>query len=229
MSNILFVRWTVASLKAPQPWLPGGRCGGPSPFECSKMFRVNANGTRLDAWLIYRCSGCDSTWNRPVVERRNRRDLDPDFLQALERNDQELADRIAHDAIDLSSKAARVEHFTQASVRKQPMSPNPADCTTVEISCNVAVPTALRIDRLLAAELGLSRTRIESLAAHGRLSVAPEGRKALRRAVRNGMAIRLDLSNEADAAAIALAAAGLNEASAANYQLPAMAADMDCS
>ena len=61
----------------PRPWLACSRCRGIKPFRCSEKFRLNANGKRLDAWLIYRCASCDNTWNRPVLERRNRRDIDP--------------------------------------------------------------------------------------------------------------------------------------------------------
>ena len=61
----------------PQPWLACSRCRDIRPFRCSEKFRLNANGKRLDAWLIYRCGSCDNTWNRPVLERRNRRDIDP--------------------------------------------------------------------------------------------------------------------------------------------------------
>ncbi|ODT05621.1 MAG: hypothetical protein ABS58_14970 [Mesorhizobium sp. SCN 65-20] len=212
MSTILSVRWTIASLKAPQPWLSCSRCGGHRPFACSHKFRVNANGKRLDAWLIYRCTGCDSTWNRPIFERRNRRELDPLLLHGLENNEPELASRLAHDAADLEQRVARVERFTQAAVRKQVLSQRDATSGAVEIRCTVAAAATLRIDRMLAGELCLSRKRIETLAADGRLTIPFEGPKALRRSVRDGMVITLDLSNEADAIAIANAAAGMGRA-----------------
>ncbi|MDR7221324.1 DUF1062 domain-containing protein [Aminobacter aminovorans] len=228
MSNTLRVRWIIAPVKAPEPWLPCSRCGGPRAFQCSRKFRVNANGRRLDAWLIYRCSGCNNTWNRPIVERRNRHDLDPCFLQALETNDPELADRFAHDVVDLETKAGRLEQFVESAVKKRLVSPLTLGCSTVEIICDVTLPSALRIDRLLAGQLGLSRNRIEALAAHGRLAVAPGGQRALQRAIRDGVAIALDLSKEADAAAIVTAAAGLSEVPSDRHQLSAIATDADC-
>ena len=35
-----------------------GGCGKKMVFECAGKFRVNANGRRLDVWLIYRCQRC---------------------------------------------------------------------------------------------------------------------------------------------------------------------------
>ena len=46
-----------------------GGCGKKMVFECAGKFRVNANGRRLDVWLIYRCQRCGHTWNIPLYER----------------------------------------------------------------------------------------------------------------------------------------------------------------
>lgn len=45
------------------------RCGCKQTFSCKDHFRVNANGSRLDIWLIYGCKKCGYTYNLPIYER----------------------------------------------------------------------------------------------------------------------------------------------------------------
>jgi hypothetical protein len=208
MSSILCVQWTIIPSTPPQPWLACSRCRDIRPFRCSEKFRLNANGKRLDAWLIYRCRSCDNTWNRPVLERRNRRDIDPLFLHALETNDPHWIRRYAFDVVSLRSKTERGEEFMDFEVHKRLLSAGPKPFSKLGILLAVSVPTSLRTDRLLASELGLSRRRIEDLTAKGRLAATAAGACALRKSVRDGTRIEFDLAAETDGEAIALAAAG---------------------
>jgi hypothetical protein len=206
MSNAIRVRWTIKPRTPPQPWRACSRCRTIKPFRCSEKFRLNANGKRLDAWLIYRCGSCDNTWNRPVLERRNHRDIDPLFLRALEVNDPQWIRRYAFDAASLRNRAEWVEEFTDVDIEKRLLSTGSRPFAELEILLAVTVPTCLRADRLLASELGLSRRRIEALIAKGRLAAA--GARTLRKAVHDGARIVLYLGADMDCEAIARAAAG---------------------
>jgi hypothetical protein len=73
----------------------------------------------------------------------------------------------------------------------------------------VPEPSGLRVDRLLATELGLARERIRDLWRDGRLVVSPAGARVLRRPVRDRMCLAVDLSNERDGDEIAAAARGV--------------------
>ena len=46
-----------------------GGCGKKQEFVNSGKFRVNANGNRVDVWLIYRCKKCKHSWNLTIYER----------------------------------------------------------------------------------------------------------------------------------------------------------------
>jgi len=207
MSALLTVQWTIVSQTAPQPWLACRRCGDIRPFSSSGKARVNANGKRIDAWLIYRCVGCDGTWNRPLLERRNVRSIDPDLLHALRTNDPEWTDRLAFDLDDLRQRAERVEEFAEARVSKSIVSGAPDLASAMEIVLNVPFRMSLRVDRLLANELGLSRSHVQSLHDERRLTASAE-KQFLRRPARDGMRIAIDLSGESDGRAIIEAAAG---------------------
>lgn len=206
MSDILRVLWTVIPRVSPQPWLSCSRCRGIRQFRSSEKIRVNANGKRLDAWLIYKCTSCDSTWNRPVLERRRVRTIDPFFLAALRANEPELTRRMAFDTEGLRRKAGVVEKSDDVVVHKEVLSESMTPARRLEILCAVPETTRLRVDRLLATGLHLSRSRIRSLQEAGDLAVSPEGSRMLRTAARDGMRMTIDLSGASDRDRIAMAA-----------------------
>ena len=208
MSGLLRIRWAIAPEIAPRPLINCNRCGDVRPYRCSGKFRVNANGKRIDAWLIYRCIGCDNSWNFTVLERRNRRDIEPALLAALEGNEPVLARRIAFDAAALRGRAGRIEEFAEATVQKQMLEGNVAGATGLRLELRLEAATSLRLDRLLATQLGISRTRLRDLEERKLLTVAPKGAKALRKPVCDGLAIRIDLAGEADRDAVISAACG---------------------
>jgi hypothetical protein len=210
MSTFLQVLWTITPRTIPQPLRPCSRCGEVRPFNCSGKFRLNANGKRLVAWLIYKCTYCDSTWNRPILQRRNRRDLDPLLLHALQTNDRALVQHFAFDVTELASRAERIEEFADVDVRKAVLSTVQTPPSRLEILLTISLPIGLRTDRLLARELGLPRKRIQDLLERGVLAVAPGGRQALRRPMRDGMRIVLDLPTIVDSEHIVRAAIGFD-------------------
>ena len=111
MSDVLRVQWTIIPGSAPEPWLNCNRCRGTTRFRTSGKIRVNANGKRVDAWLIYKCTSCDNTWNRPVLERRHVSTIDPHLLASLQANDPDLSRRLAFEKL---RRKLEVEHFDDA-------------------------------------------------------------------------------------------------------------------
>jgi hypothetical protein len=193
MSDVLRVQWTIIPRVAPQPWLSCSRCGGVRRFRTTEKIRVNLNGKRADAWLIYGCASCDNTWNRPILERRHVRAIDSQLLMSLLANEPKLVRRLAFDIEDLRRRAGRVEEFDDVLVIKNVLSESIMPARRLEIRCAVPEPTGLRVDRLLARELRLSRSSIQRLERSGELVVFPEGSR-LRRAVRDGMRLIIGLS-----------------------------------
>lgn len=211
MDKCLCVRWTIIAKETPRPLRHCSRCSSEQPFRSSGRFRVNANGRRIDAWLIYKCAACDDTWNRPLLERRSLAGVAPILLEALRQNDSVLAQQVAFDTAGLRRHCATVEETSDATVRKDVVSRPAGTFHRLEIRLAVPHPTALRLDRLLVGELGLSRSRLHALHAEGRLVLVPDGPRALRRGARDGTCVALDLSSEADAAALAAAACSLRK------------------
>ncbi|WP_192249593.1 DUF1062 domain-containing protein [Mesorhizobium silamurunense] len=208
MSGLLRIRWAIAPKIAPRPLINCNRCGGVRSYRCSGKFRVNANGKRIDAWLIYRCIGCNNSWNRAIFERCTRRDIEPALLAALESNDPVLVRRHAFDPVALRTRIGRVEEFPDVTVRKELLDGGPQCAAALWLELRLDAATPLRLDRLLAGELGVSRSRLQAWEERQSLAIEPDGAKALRRPARDGTAISIDLSGEPDRDAIISAACG---------------------
>ena len=156
MSTTQRVQWTIQPKSSPRPWLTCNRCHAIKPFASSGKFRLNANGKQLDAWLIYQCADCESTWNRPIFERRHVKDIDPAALHSLQSNDMELVRSIAFDAQSLRRKSTRVEEFVDVDVRKEILIEGSEPWSALEIVLSVPTPISLRLtgrrSRLSCAE-----------------------------------------------------------------------------
>ena len=214
MSRILSLRWTIASAGTAAPLKPVlvcRRCDAPRAFESSGRFRLNANGKRLDAWLVYRCIACSASWNRPVFERRHRNTIGSAMLDALHANSPELAAAIAADRAGLSRWTARFEEAEDdaPSIRRTVLSDAAGSITALRITICAPGALAMRADRVLALGLGVSRTRISDIAGQGRITDGGAGAARLPRLLRDGAAVAVRLEGLPDAALLARQAAGL--------------------
>lgn len=66
-------------------------CGRKTEYCSTGNFRVNANGRKVDVWLIYQCKKCRHTCNLTVYERRNPTTIPQKEYEAFLRNDADLA------------------------------------------------------------------------------------------------------------------------------------------
>ncbi len=195
MSKSLKCVWTLQSETPPHPVIPCKNCGVLKPFKPSGKFRLNANGTRLDAWLIYKCTSCDATWNRPVFERRNCKQIAPDLLEALQINCPHQIRKVAFDRSGLPAVAGPGESETAIAVHKQIVEGEVEEWTHLEITLNADLPVSIRLDRLLAQELGISRSALKELAGHGKLTGQTGASLQLSKSAKNATSIQLQLAD----------------------------------
>jgi hypothetical protein len=193
MCNALQVRWTITPKIAPQPWITCSGCRGLRAFRSSDKIRLNANGRKLDARLIYKCTNCDGTWNRTIFERRNVRDIDSVTLEALQSNDMDWIRAEAFNLDALKRAAQRIDEFAEFGLRKELLRELPG-WRHLEIEFSISFPVSARLDRLLATELQISRSQLGALHQAGLLTTSPNRTSVLRRRIRNGLRVTVDLS-----------------------------------
>jgi hypothetical protein len=171
------------------------------PFACSMKFRTNAQKKRVDVWLIYRCRACEETWNLPIHERLAVSEIAPDLFQAIARNDSALARRYAFDRQRLAPHG-RVEESAAFEIRKSPREECDGNASVIDITLALAWPCGIRLDRLLASELGMTRSQLRTLHERGALRVL-HATKPLRSPIADGLSISIDLSDGAIQPALA--------------------------
>lgn len=68
------------------------KCGRKAHYINTKKFRINANGNKLDIWLIYQCAECKHTLNLAIYERRKASSIRKEEYQRFLDNDEQLAE-----------------------------------------------------------------------------------------------------------------------------------------
>ncbi len=176
-------RWRVVPAHTPRLIRRCTRCDRSTSFACADAFRVNASGRRLDAWLLYRCTDCDETWKAPLHERVPVDRIDRDRLDALSRNDRALVWTCAFDEAWLGRLGAVIDRDIAVDVVRIDV----GDPTRIKIE--LACPVTIRLDRLLARELSLSRAELARRVADGSIAIEPGGARALRRPLRDRLVL----------------------------------------
>lgn len=147
------VTWRVIATQSPCIVRRCPRCDRARRFASSGRFRLNASGRRVDVWLIYRCTACESPFNLTVVERMAPEQI-PRFAR-FQDNDAELAWACAFDQRLLSG--LDVDRVVPFRVEGPPI------VAPTALRLVVPHPLALRLDRLLSAALGVPRARVAAL------------------------------------------------------------------
>lgn len=135
-------------------------CGCKRSYISTNSFRVNANGSLLDVWLIYQCPECKHTYNLPVYERIRPEKIDKqEYLHFLE-NDSETAFHYGLDKTLMAKCRAEIDwdkvsyHFEMLSEQKQN-----ASCYIVQNPYQLKI----RPERIAAQILRLGRNQIKKM------------------------------------------------------------------
>ena len=190
MTGTVSVTWHVAPISPPKPHRHCSSCRLPRPFQSSGRVRLNANGQRLDAWLVYKCMICGDTWNLPLLDRVRVADVATDDLHAMQTNDADWVRARAFDLVLLRRHAAQVALPTDVVLTASAPLGGGTDWTLLWLKIVAPLPTGLRLDRLLAGQLGLSRSAVQSMQAAGGIQRLDGGPLALTALVAGNIGLR---------------------------------------
>lgn len=154
-------------------------CSTARAFVCSERFRVNAQKKSLDVWLNYRCECCEDVWKFPLLERRSVSEIGP-ALDAFARHDPATVWKYAFDFPRLRPHVIRIDSYVRVQIERTPLADAAAPTGYICIDFDVPFPCDIRLDRLLAGELKVSRSSLQ---------VDPRQQDALRKRVRDGQRV----------------------------------------
>jgi hypothetical protein len=183
-------RWSIRPLELPRPWRHCASCATARAFVCSERFRVNAQKKSLDVWLNYRCECCEDVWKFPLLERRPVGALGC-ALDEFARHDPATVWKYAFDIARLRPHVIRIDAEVRVQIERTPLVAATAASRHICIDFEVPFPCDIRLDRLLAGELRISRSTLQAWYEREQLRVWPEQRGALSKRVRDGMRVEL--------------------------------------
>lgn len=193
MSYIKKEEWTILPGEAPAIRRNCSGCRKSSIFRSSGNFRMNANGNKLDVWLIYRCEKCDTSWNMDIYTRVAPGTLGQDLYNRFLENDADTALEFGCRKEILSrNKAEALWEQVPLKVEKTFHEAKDAgetlDYAERMISAENTVPVErivsihnpyeipMRLDKLLCRELNCSRKDVACLEDSGGLYIRTGGK-----------------------------------------------------
>jgi hypothetical protein len=188
--------WRIVPLATPRVWRYCPHCQARRPFACSDKFRLNANQQKVDVWLIYRCVDCDKTWNYTLFTRCTPQHIGSTLYQKFQQNDQDTAWAYAFDRARLQRLGGRVDAAVPVRVHRILHAGSPRQGNEHRIVLELPYPCAIRLDRLLASELGVSRACLAWGLDCGLLRVFPDDQQPLRKPIQHGQILVIHGSPE---------------------------------
>ncbi len=190
MSFPLYVQWKILGANTLQIERRCARCDSVTSFVSTEKFRLNANGNLLDAWLIYACLACGNRWNRTLFERRPVRSLPSATIDALQENNARLARAFA------AQPPTRSDGFRPGSadaykIEKKILSKTKSVESTLELVLLNPANLQIRLDRVLAEGLSVSRAMVHNLVEAGAIHVRSASKRAFRQPIREKTVIEV--------------------------------------
>lgn len=143
-------------------------------YENSGSFRVNANGKRLDIWLICRCEHCKTIWNLSICERVDRTALAAECLSGYFANDISLILRHVFDPMFLNRNRAVLDW---EGIELHASGDIPPEGTAAQIFVTSTYLLALPAGRVIATLLDVSLSRLKRMHEQGALMFSGDLRR----------------------------------------------------
>lgn len=152
------------------------KCGRKTFFKNTKKFRINANGNKLDIWLIYQCEECRHTFNLAIYERQKVSSIPREEYQGFLDNNEQLAMMYGQNTqLFLKNKAAIDSDRLNYDFVKRYEAIESSDLGE-QIVIVIHNPYRLKIrpEKQIAEVLGLPRSQVKSLLRKGEIELKTE-------------------------------------------------------
>lgn len=140
-------------------------CGQKSRFNNTGKFRINANGSKLDVWLIYHCENCRHTYNLTIYERQKNTSIPADEYQRFLSNDEQLAEEYGKNFQLFQKNKAEIDskNGNYELVKLQELIDETVCGSQTVITIQNPYHLKIRPEKLAAEILGLSSSQVKKL------------------------------------------------------------------
>lgn len=149
------------------------KCGKKTHFKNTKKFRVNANGNKLDVWLIYQCEECKHTLNLTIYERQNVSSIKKKEYERFLNNDEWFAEMYGKDMQLFRKNKADIDlgALDYDFVKFKETTESSASGEVIALTIHNPYQLKIRPEKHIAEILGLSRNQIKSMMAQGEIKL----------------------------------------------------------
>lgn len=152
------------------------KCGRKTHYRNTNKFRINANGNKLDVWLIYHCTECKHTLNIAIYERKKVSSIPKEEYQCFLENDETLAEMYGKRMQLFRTNKADIDpdklHYE--FVKQHETMENCEFGERVVITINNPCQLKIHAEKQIAMVLGLSRSQVKSLLEKGDIGLKAE-------------------------------------------------------
>lgn len=152
------------------------KCGRKTHYINTKKFRINANGNKLDIWLIYQCVECKHTLNLAIYERKKASSITKEEYQRFLDNDEPLAEMYGKNIQLFRTNKADIDYdrLHYDVVKRHETIESSGFGEQIIITVKNPNPMKIRSEKQIAMVLGLSRNQVKSLLEKGEIELVME-------------------------------------------------------
>ena len=149
------------------------KCGRKTHYINTKKFRVNANGNKLDVWLIYQCAECKQTLNLAIYERRKASSIPREEYQCFLGNDEQLAERYGQSMQLFRENKADIDwgRLQYGIVKVHESIEGGEGRERILVTIKNPAGLNIRLEKQIAMVLGLSRDQVKKLMVKGEIEI----------------------------------------------------------
>jgi len=163
--------WRIVPTGTPLIIRHCSKCNRKMEFYCSEKFRMNGNHTRIDIWLIYKCTKCDTTLKLTIDKGIKPHDISSELFDQFTHNDVNLAWKYAFDRNFLKQNACVVKY---SDVEYHVEGFEPCDlCRPLLVHLKSEYMFNLKLSTFLAGVLGISVGKLKHMVDDGLITASP--------------------------------------------------------
>ena len=149
------------------------KCGRKTHYINTKKFRVNANGNKLDVWLIYQCAECKQTLNLAIYERRKASSIPREEYQCFFCYYEQLAERYGQSMQLFRENKADIDwgRLQYGIVKVHESIEGGEGRERILVTVKNPDGLKIRLEKQIAMVLGLSRDQVKKLMVKGEIEI----------------------------------------------------------